>query len=29
VVETLKPRAEALRKKTLELAGARLKGAGM
>jgi hypothetical protein len=29
VVEALKPRAEALRKKTLELAGARLKGAGM
>jgi hypothetical protein len=29
VVEALKPKAEALRKKTLELAGARLKGAGM
>jgi hypothetical protein len=29
VVEALKPRAEALRKKDLELAGARLKGAGM
>jgi len=29
VVEALKPRAEALRKKGLELAGARLKGAGM
>jgi hypothetical protein len=29
VVEALKPKAEALRKKSLELAGARLKGAGM
>jgi hypothetical protein len=29
VVEALKPKAEALRKKDLELAGARLKGAGM
>lgn len=29
VVEALKPRAEALRKKDLELVGARLKGAGM
>jgi hypothetical protein len=29
VVEALKPSAEALRKKALELAGARLKGAGM
>ena len=29
VVEALKPKAEALRKKELELAGARLKGAGM
>jgi hypothetical protein len=29
VVEALKPKAEALRKKNLELAGARLKGAGM
>ena len=29
VVEALKPRAEALRKKDLELTGARLKGAGM
>ena len=29
VVEALKPRAEALRKKDLELAGARLKSAGM
>jgi hypothetical protein len=29
VIEALKPRAEALRKKDLELAGARLKGAGM
>ena len=29
VVEALKPKAEALRKKALELAGARLKGAGM
>ena len=29
VVEALKPRAEALRKKDLELAAARLKGAGM
>ena len=29
VVEALKPKAEALRKKEIELAGARLKGAGM
>jgi hypothetical protein len=29
VIEALKPKAEALRKKSLELAGARLKGAGM
>jgi hypothetical protein len=29
VVEALKPKAEALRKKQIELAGARLKGAGM
>jgi hypothetical protein len=29
VVEALKPKAEALRKKDLELTGARLKGAGM
>jgi hypothetical protein len=29
VVESLKPKAEALRKSTRELAGARLKGAGM
>jgi len=29
VIEALKPKAEALRKKNLELAGARLKGAGM
>ena len=29
VVEALKPKAEALRKKDLELVGARLKGAGM
>jgi hypothetical protein len=29
VVEALKPKAEALRKKELELAGARLKGAGI
>lgn len=29
VIEALKPRAEALRKKSLELAGARLKEAGM
>jgi hypothetical protein len=29
VVEALKPKAEALRKKSLEVAGARLKGAGM
>jgi hypothetical protein len=29
VIEALKPRAETLRKKELELAGARLKGAGM
>jgi hypothetical protein len=29
VVEALKPKAEELRKKSLELAGARLKGAGM
>ena len=29
VVEALKPKAEALRKKELEVAGARLKGAGM
>jgi hypothetical protein len=29
VIEALKPKAEALRKKEIELAGARLKGAGM
>jgi hypothetical protein len=29
VVEALKPKAEALRKKELELVAARLKGAGM
>ena len=29
VVEALKPKAEALRKRELELAGARLKGAGI
>jgi hypothetical protein len=29
VIEALKPKAEALRKKNLELAGARLQGAGM
>ena len=29
VVEALKPKAEALRKQEIELAGARLKGAGM
>ncbi len=29
VIEALKPKAEALRKQELELAGARLKGAGM
>jgi hypothetical protein len=29
VIEALKPKADALRKKEIELAGARLKGAGM
>jgi hypothetical protein len=29
VIEALKPKADALRKKEIELAGARLKGMGM